>query len=187
LFSNFALRNRTPAVFGAGPQLALGPCRGLLSSEHPHGQRSEGNRREHGLAREQAGHLSTGHERVTMPWLPASMARRLTFRRWLVRWIGWLSLLLLALGWLAAEVPLDKARPDESLGRWRRTVDGWERPGWCTPQGGIHRPSLHPLVVGLLQGLLASAALVCLSPTAAHRPTARTQSGRFSRQRPPGK
>jgi hypothetical protein len=103
-----------------------------------------------------------------------------------VRSIGWLSLLLLALGWLAAEVPLAKAPPRESLDAWRRTVDGWERPCWPTFREKVHRPSLHPLVVGLLEGLLASAALIAFSP---HRgttaPSSEHQRPIFSPKSPP--
>jgi hypothetical protein len=81
-----------------------------------------------------------------------------------LRWIGWLSLLLFALGWLAAELPLEKARPGETLSAWRRTVDGWERPRWLVPPEAADRPTLHPVIVGLLQVLLASAALIAFSP-----------------------
>jgi hypothetical protein len=81
-----------------------------------------------------------------------------------LRWIGWLSLWLFALGWLAAELPLEKARPGDTLTQWRRTVDGWERAAWLMPPASSPCPTLHPLVVGLLQAFLTLAALIAFSP-----------------------
>lgn len=91
-----------------------------------------------------------------------------------MRWVGWLVFLLLALGWLAAEMPLGSTRPNQTLGAWRRTVDGWERPDWAMLRGEVHRPPLHPLVVGLLEGLLVCIGLIGLSRTTENRRTART-------------
>ena len=46
---------------------------------------------------------------------------------------------------------------------WRRTVDGWEHTSRWTPEAGARPPALHPVVVGLLEMLLALAALIGLS------------------------
>jgi len=85
---------------------------------------------------------------------------------WIVRWIGWLLLSLLLVGWLAAIVPLGDAEPDARLPAWRRTVDGWERPTWSTVGSGMGPPALHPAVVGALEALLSLLALLAFSPTA---------------------
>ncbi len=87
-----------------------------------------------------------------------------------MRLIGWILLILVGLGWLAAEVPLPGPRtlsapgPNDSLlSDWRRTDAGWERSAvWATEPKGC-RPAVHPVVLGLLQLLLASAALIAFS------------------------
>ena len=81
-----------------------------------------------------------------------------------MRPIGWLSLVLLGLGWLASEVPLAETQQERQVETgWRRTVDGWEHSSRWTSDGRICRPALHPSVVGLSQLLLALAALIALS------------------------
>lgn len=82
-----------------------------------------------------------------------------------MRAIGWLLLVLLAVGWLAAEVPQPGAAqwaPDEDT--WRRTADGWQRATWLVEPMPDHRPLLHPMVVGLFELLVAAMALVAFSP-----------------------
>jgi len=48
---------------------------------------------------------------------------------------------------------------------WRRTRDGWERPSRWTFHRKSRPPALHPIVVGLLEMFLASAALIAFSET----------------------
>jgi hypothetical protein len=63
-------------------------------------------------------------------------------------------------------VPIfSQPRSDETV--WRRTRDGWEPAGWLTPPVRAHKPALHPVVVGLLELLLAVTALVAGSRSAA--------------------
>ncbi|HUT90892.1 MAG TPA: hypothetical protein VMY37_15415 [Thermoguttaceae bacterium] len=85
-----------------------------------------------------------------------------------MRRLGWLLVLLAAVGWLATEVRLPEtpAAPDRPLDSWRRTPDGWQRATWLAPQTPIRRPALHPVVVGLLELLVCLAALVAF-PTGA--------------------
>lgn len=81
-----------------------------------------------------------------------------------MRLIGGLLLMLLGLGWLASEVPLAKSHPArEPEADWRRTADGWEHASQWAPRPKIRPPAVHPLVIGLLQILLTSAAFVAFS------------------------
>lgn len=79
-----------------------------------------------------------------------------------MRWIAWCLVFVIAMGWLASEVPLPESpaaaakRPD----CWRRTEDGWQWAWWLTPQIPVRRPALHPGAVGLLEVLVSIAALV---------------------------
>lgn len=124
--------------------------------------------------------------------------------------IGWLLLILSGPGRLAAEVPPAKIPTAEELtagrsqGReptngllgthaqassvgsesaWRRTRDGWERPAGWTFQRKARRPALHPVVVGLLEFLLAAAALIAFSE--ARNPQSRPKSKKARRSDPP--
>jgi len=77
-----------------------------------------------------------------------------------VRLIVWLVLILMALGWLASELPLTATQNQSSVeAGWRRTRDGWEIPTWNV-NGGFRRVSLHPAVVGLFEISLALAVLI---------------------------
>ena len=52
---------------------------------------------------------------------------------------------------------------------WRRTRGGWERPSRWTFHRKSRPPALHPIVVGLLEMFLASAALIAFSETGDRR------------------
>jgi len=81
-----------------------------------------------------------------------------------VRRIGWLSLLLLALGWFVSEMPLPDLQSGETLDTpWRRTCDGWEHSTWWSQAAATRQPALHPIVVALLEMFLALAALIAFS------------------------
>ncbi len=81
-----------------------------------------------------------------------------------MRKIGWILLILVGLGWVASEVPLSGPGPNDAPQTgWRRTAGGWEDCGvWATQPKGC-RPAVHPIVLGLLQLFLASAALIAFS------------------------
>ncbi len=86
------------------------------------------------------------------------------FGRYRVHRIGWLLLILFGLGWLACEVPLAAPKRSEALENpWRRTRHGWEEIGSLSTESRPHRPSLHPIVVALLELFLATAALIAFS------------------------
>jgi len=53
---------------------------------------------------------------------------------------------------------------------WRRTRDGWERSSQWTIRPERRAPSVHPIVVGLLELLLACAALIGFSEAGDRRP-----------------
>ncbi len=74
-----------------------------------------------------------------------------------------LVLILLALGCLAAVVPVVPSATDPPLSGWRRTTDGWVRPNWTSAAAARSRP-LHPALVGLFQALAAVSALVAFPP-----------------------
>jgi hypothetical protein len=88
-----------------------------------------------------------------------------------------LAAVLLGLGWLAAEIPLEGERPivDSSGPEWRRTSDGWIKVGnhgaaaLDRPNPRPARePSLHPAVVSifmLLSGVLALSLFDCRQAT----------------------
>jgi hypothetical protein len=65
----------------------------------------------------------------------------------------------------ASQTPRKQAEVQNSDYVWRRTVKGWERlripPATIIP----HRPTLHPLILALLELLLALMALIGFSPT----------------------
>jgi len=71
-----------------------------------------------------------------------------------VQRIGWILAILLALGWLASEIPLqDASSNDQPMVRtcWRRTVDGWENSSQWSFCQISHRPSFHPFYLGMMQ------------------------------------
>lgn len=100
-------------------------------------------------------------------------------RRFPVRLIGPLVLILFGLGWLASEVPLPRTQPRAAVTTgWRRTRDGWEHSSCWTRDGKTRQPALHPNVVGLLEMFLAVAGLLALSKDdpSARRPAHRKRS-----------
>ena len=69
-----------------------------------------------------------------------------------MRWIGWIFALLLAVGWVATDlppivVPAECMSPD----LWRRTNDGWERAEWLRPDPPATPPWLHPGLLATFQ------------------------------------
>lgn len=79
-----------------------------------------------------------------------------------MRWIGWLLLVLIAVTWVASEIP-GWPSSDAQLSSWRRTCDGWEQATRWMPRTELCQPTLHPIIVALLQMFLAGAALVAFS------------------------
>jgi hypothetical protein len=95
-----------------------------------------------------------------------------------MRAIGWLLLLLLAIGWLAAEVPrLTEPQWAPVEDTWRRTSNGWQRATWLADPALHHRPRLHPTVVASFELLASALALVAFAPVAREN-RARRDSGR---------
>jgi hypothetical protein len=71
-----------------------------------------------------------------------------------VQRIGWILAILLALGWLASEIPLQNAASNDQSRvqtSWRRTVDGWEDASQWTFYSIARRPAFHPFYLGMMQ------------------------------------
>ena len=94
-----------------------------------------------------------------------------------VRLVIGFSLILWGIGWLACQVegtPVSKAAMNKTPmskatvtadDHWVRTTDGWEKTGqWM--HGPLHAPTLHPLVIASLEGMLSFMALIAFCPTA---------------------
>ena len=90
-----------------------------------------------------------------------------------MRLIGGIVLILLGLLWLASEIPLAAPPQKRPQTDWRRTCDGWEKKSWWVPEKPNHQPTLHPVVVGLLEVFLSLAVLIAFSNTAPQRPDRR--------------
>jgi hypothetical protein len=75
-----------------------------------------------------------------------------------------LLLILWGAGWLASEMPAEPDQQKHAPIPWRHTSDGWERANWLWRNVPHPQPTLHPVVVGALLALFASAALIGLSP-----------------------
>jgi len=87
-----------------------------------------------------------------------------------MRLIGWLLLVLMGLCWLASEISLEGAQTLPS--QWRRTVDGWElKSSWARDPPDARPTTVHPAVIGVLQILLAVAALIAFSGESGKRPS----------------
>ena len=100
-----------------------------------------------------------------------------------MRWFGWVLLLLMAVGWLACEIPFSRtpSAPPRQLDCWRRTPRGWEQADWLAPEIPERCPALHPGVVGLLELLVSVTALAAFSgrgplPIAGGRKTGSSES-----------
>ena len=107
-----------------------------------------------------------------------------------MRLIGWLLLALVGFAWVASEVPLsgDSPRAGPEM-VWRRTVEGWEKATLWNDESAPRRPALHPMVVALLQVLLALVALIAFSrsdssDTRQKRRRHNTVFGRHARRNP---
>ena len=77
--------------------------------------------------------------------------------------IGGLLLLLVAVGWLASELPpTGSASSDGLAADWRRTAQGWQRLPMAECDATIRQPSLHPLAAASLELFFAlGAAAAC--------------------------
>ncbi|MGA2796254.1 MAG: hypothetical protein ABSE63_01615 [Thermoguttaceae bacterium] len=68
--------------------------------------------------------------------------------------IGWIVAVLLTLGWVASEFPVQNAcsndRPRVETA-WRRTVDGWEDASQWSFYSFTSRPVLHPFCLSVMQ------------------------------------
>ncbi len=100
--------------------------------------------------------------------------RRLAKKRiFIVRWIGGLSLALVAAMWCACHAdvsPGSEARFEKVV--WRRTADGWERrTNWQV--GPAPRPSMHPIAITAMQLVAALGLLVQHDERATRRCAAR--------------
>jgi len=93
-----------------------------------------------------------------------------------VRYIAWLVVLLVAVGWSAAEMPLaDPPSPRSADPEWRRTTEGWMKVGpagaaaLTRPQPELRaEPAVHPsLVAAFLLSLAVSALLLFDRPNSA--------------------
>jgi len=81
-----------------------------------------------------------------------------------VQRIGWILAVLLAIGWLASEFPVQNAcsnvRPNTQT-CWRRTVDGWENSSqWCFYYQ-TREPAFHPIYVIVIQSLVVCLVIAC--------------------------
>ena len=71
-----------------------------------------------------------------------------------VQRIGWILAVLLTLGWVASEIPVQNASSDDEPRvetAWRRTVDGWENASQWSFYSLTSRPALHPFCLGMMQ------------------------------------
>jgi len=73
----------------------------------------------------------------------------------------WLIIALLVLPWFTSEAPA--ALAEDASGGWRRTREGWQRVECLRPPIPYRRPGLHPAVVGSLEVLLTTTAMLALS------------------------
>jgi len=81
-----------------------------------------------------------------------------------VQRIGWILAVLLSLGWVASEIPLQNASSNDRPRietAWRRTVDGWENASQWSIYSFTSRPALHPFYLGMMQ--CAAVAWIMLS------------------------
>ena len=85
-----------------------------------------------------------------------------------MQYVSWLVVLLVAVGWSAAEMPLaDPPRAHSSDPEWRRTAEGWIKVGpagaaaLSRPQREVRpEPALHPGVVAAFLLSLGLASLL---------------------------
>ncbi|HUT12181.1 MAG TPA: hypothetical protein VMY42_16900 [Thermoguttaceae bacterium] len=88
-----------------------------------------------------------------------------------MRSIAGLLLILLGSVWLAAELPsVTPSAAGNPHSDWRRTRQGWEPMSCWAFENHVEYPTLHPMVVGLLELFLALAALIAFSKPPDRRP-----------------
>ena len=80
-----------------------------------------------------------------------------------MRRFRWIIIALLVLPWLASEAVASAAAVEDASSGWRRTRVGWQRVECLRPQIPYRRPGLHPAVVGSLEVLLTTTAMLALS------------------------
>jgi hypothetical protein len=71
-----------------------------------------------------------------------------------VQRIGWILAIILALCWLASEIPLPTASSSDQprvQTCWRRTADGWENASQWGFYTITHKPTFHPFYVSIIQ------------------------------------
>lgn len=83
--------------------------------------------------------------------------------------------LLLLAGWVACVCPepADCRVEPQDVDSWRRTIDGWELTSSWQPSPHFEPPVPHPVVIGMLQALVAGAIGVAAQPVdgrAGHSP-----------------
>lgn len=131
--------------------------------------------------------LPFGISRSGLPLGRTQSVRRLASGHTLHR-IAWLSLTIVAVGWLAVEIPLADSPLQTPCGTdWRRTRDGWQRRSeWVQANPPASHRLLHPVLIGLAQLLIATTSLVAFSPTAIphHRGWENDNDGRCHHHRP---
>jgi hypothetical protein len=81
----------------------------------------------------------------------------------IVQRIGWILAVLMAIGWLASEIPLNNASSDDQprvQTCWRRTIDGWENSSQWYFCLITRKPAFHPFYFSTI--LCASAAWIAV-------------------------
>jgi hypothetical protein len=92
-----------------------------------------------------------------------------------LRTVYFLLIVLVAIGWFAAEVEVT-APSSPVAGKWRRTANGWEvSTQWYPPQTAA-RPPIHPIVVGSFQLLLSAWAVLIAQPRLSRQFAAKRES-----------
>ena len=74
--------------------------------------------------------------------------------------IGWILLVVVALCWLACEIPLENESSGGPLPKqicWRHTANGWEDARLWHSEVPLRRTEIHPLLVVLLQAAAVAA------------------------------
>ena len=100
-----------------------------------------------------------------------------------VRPVLWILIGILALHWVAAELPpVVVPRQLAAADPWRRTDDGWEKAPWLSAAKGAPPVWLHPAGLGLVQFAVAIGGFLIFGT---NRSTTCRSAGRASR-RPSG-
>lgn len=77
--------------------------------------------------------------------------------------IAGILLVLVAIGWVAIELPgPTPADANQPATVWRRTRHGWEHQDRVLPQRPVHRPGLHPVVIAAFEVLLTATVMLAV-------------------------